>query len=98
MSYGARKRLQAASYYLLNRPLVILDEADSGLSARDFFELLALFEKQAVTIVIITHDVGLATQVSERILLMERGRLVSVYDPHDFGRLAGDFEEAEQPI
>ncbi len=98
MSYGARKRLQAASYYLLNRPLVILDEADSGLSARDFFELLALFEKQAVTIVIITHDVGLATQVSERILLMERGRLVSVYDPHDFGRLTGDFEETGQPI
>jgi len=76
MSYGARKRLQAAVYYLLERPLYILDEADSGLSFDDFLSILSIFRRKECGLVIITHDLGLARQVSHRTYTLECGRIV----------------------
>lgn len=43
LSYGERKRLQAASYYLLPRGLYIFDEIDSGLSFREICSMLQIF-------------------------------------------------------
>ena len=40
MSYGARRRLQAATYHLLEREILILDEIDSGLGYTDFLDVL----------------------------------------------------------
>ncbi len=75
MSYGARKRLQAAVYYLLDRPLYILDEADSGLSFDDFLSVLSIFRQRPCGIIIITHDLALARRVSHRVCSLDRGRL-----------------------
>jgi Fe-S cluster assembly ATPase SufC len=75
MSYGARKRLQAAVYYLLERPLAILDEADSGLGVREFARLIELFRGEARALLFITHDQRLAEAFGSRILRMRAGRL-----------------------
>jgi energy-coupling factor transporter ATP-binding protein EcfA2 len=75
MSYGARKRLQAATYYLLDRPLLILDEVDSGLSYREMESLLDSLFAQEPGIVLITHDMSLATALADRILILDGGRL-----------------------
>lgn len=76
MSYGARRRLQAATYYLLERPLLILDEVDAGLSYREMESLLDSLSAQAPGIVLITHDMSLATALSDRILVLDGGRLI----------------------
>jgi len=75
MSYGARRRLQAATYYLLQRELLILDEVDSGLSCREVERLLAALARRSPGILLITHDVALAKSVADRILLMADGSL-----------------------
>ncbi|HUV06606.1 MAG TPA: ATP-binding cassette domain-containing protein, partial [Spirochaetia bacterium] len=84
MSYGARKRLQAAVYHLLNRPLVILDEADSGLSYNNFFDILSLFSQQKCAVIAITHDIRLAKAISNRIILMKQGRFLSTIERSRF--------------
>lgn len=76
MSYGTRKRLQAAVYWLLERPIAILDEADSGLSFKDFSEIIHLFKRSSRTLLIITHNEAVARQFSERIILMKEGHIV----------------------
>ena len=76
MSYGARKKLQAGVYYLLDRPLMIIDEGDSGLSVDDFARMIAIFRKQAGTVVFITHDFRLAQALADDVLEMKDGRLV----------------------
>jgi energy-coupling factor transport system ATP-binding protein len=87
MSYGGRRRLQAATYYLLSRDLLVLDEVDSGLSSREVQNLLdALFSRRP-GIILITHDLVLATSICGRIIAMEAGRLVGDYKPPDFSRL-----------
>jgi energy-coupling factor transporter ATP-binding protein EcfA2 len=75
MSYGARKRLQAATYYLLGREFLILDEMDSGLSYNEFFPILEALTARGAGVMMITHDLDLARAVSSRILLMEDGQI-----------------------
>lgn len=87
LSYGTRKRLQAASYYLLGRRVYILDEADSGLSYGDFRMILRNLSGPDRVVLVITHDVDLARVVADRIILMRDGRLVSTHRRGAFSRL-----------
>ena len=76
MSYGVRKRLQAAVYYLLQRPLLILDEGDSGLGTDDFIRMVKLLSSPEKGLVVITHDIELAAHLSNRMISMELGKIV----------------------
>jgi energy-coupling factor transporter ATP-binding protein EcfA2 len=76
MSYGARKRLQAATYHLLGRDILILDEIDSGLSYGEFLPLLEALRSSGAGIVVVTHDMDLARAVCQRIIFLEGGRVI----------------------
>jgi energy-coupling factor transporter ATP-binding protein EcfA2 len=76
MSYGIRKKLQAAVYYLLDRPLMIIDEGDSGLSVNDFAEMIRIFRKEDGALIFITHDHRLAATLADEVLELQSGRLV----------------------
>jgi energy-coupling factor transporter ATP-binding protein EcfA2 len=78
MSYGARKRLQAAVYYLLERHLLIVDEGDSGISAADFRDVVRKLSSPRRALLIITHDLELASLLADRILAIQDGRLHTV--------------------
>ena len=80
MSYGSRKRLQAAVYWLLDRSICLFDEADSGLSKRDFARMVGLFQSPHRAILIITHDEEISRLYSHRVVRMESGEIVSVED------------------
>ncbi len=66
MSYGARKHLQAAVYYVLNRPFYILDELDSGVTYAAAFEIVSLLRQRGAGIILITHDRAFANHIAER--------------------------------
>ncbi len=84
MSYGARKVLQAAACWLLGRSLVIMDEADSGLSYRRFLALLAELRAGGAGILLVTHDEALARATADRVLAMSAGRIVADAGPGGF--------------
>jgi energy-coupling factor transporter ATP-binding protein EcfA2 len=81
LSYGARRRLQAAAYYLLSRDLLILDEIDSGLSYGEIQSLLDMLCSRTPGLVLITHDMVLARMASHRVLVMEAGRITRGASP-----------------
>ena len=72
MSYGQRKKLQAAIYWLLEKKIVIIDEADSGISSKEYREIVEAFKKSPANpaILIITHDIQLAALVADNIYRM----------------------------
>jgi len=76
LSYGARRRLQAATYFLLERDLLILDEIDSGLSYGETVNLVDRLSSRVPGLVLITHDLALARSACHRVLVMDDGRLV----------------------
>jgi energy-coupling factor transporter ATP-binding protein EcfA2 len=89
MSYGSRKLLQAAAGWLLGRDLLILDEADAGLSYRRFLALLAELRAGGAGILLVTHDAALARAAADRVLVMDAGRIVADAGPGSFdGALA----------
>jgi energy-coupling factor transporter ATP-binding protein EcfA2 len=75
LSYGARKRLQAAVYHLLGKRIVIFDEGDSGLGAAEFSRLIRLFRRQDRGLLVITHDLGLAAAVTDQTVRIVKGRI-----------------------
>jgi energy-coupling factor transporter ATP-binding protein EcfA2 len=75
MSYGSRKRLQAACAWLLQRDVVILDEADAGLSYRAFLGMLDALRESGAGLVVVTHDAALARAVADRVIAMDGGRI-----------------------
>ena len=95
MSYGARKRLQAAVYYLMDRDIYILDEADAGLSLEDFDNLINLLYKKEKGILIISHNLDLCSRYSNRVYLIDSGRIVHEIEDNIYNNLNSYFVDGE---
>lgn len=95
MSYGARKRLQAAVYYLMDRDIYILDEADAGLSLEDFDNLINLLYKKEKAILIISHNLDLCSRYSNRVYLIDSGQIVYEIEDDIYNNLNSYFVDGE---
>ena len=79
-SGGMRQRIMLASVLLLQPKLLIADEPTTALdtlSQREVLELMvALTREMGTALLLITHDLGLVAQYTERVLVLEKGVLV----------------------
>jgi len=80
MSGGQRQRVMIARALMMRPSLLIADEAtsmlDASLRANILNVLSDLRDQQGLTILFITHDIGQACYLSDRVLVMSNGRLV----------------------
>ncbi len=87
LSGGQMQRLLIARAFLINPKVLIADEPTSMVDAcsraniLDF--LLELKEKLDMTILFITHDIGLAYYVSDRVFIMQKGKIVEQGAPQN---------------
>lgn len=75
MSYPERKALQAAIYYLLDRPFYILDELDGSLTYQSALTIIAHLRERGAGILLITHDKYFASLTCEKTYGIVEGRL-----------------------
>ena len=78
LSFGAKRKLQAATYYLLNRKILILDEMDSGISPVDLLFLLSRLYSKDKALIFITHDFTMARIVAKRIFIFNNGYMKEI--------------------
>jgi len=80
LSGGQRQRLMIARALLVEPDVLIADEPTSMVDASSragvLNILLELRERLKLTIIFITHDIGMAYYTSDRLLIMQRGRIV----------------------
>lgn len=79
LSGGQQQRVAIARALALNPDIMLFDEATSALDPEMIGEVLDVMRKLAsdgMTMVIVTHEMGFAREVSNRIVFMEEGRLV----------------------
>lgn len=80
LSGGQRQRIMIARCFLLRPQLIIADEPVSMVDASTRSSLINLFlklrDENRTSMIFITHDLGLAYHVSDRILIMYKGRIV----------------------
>jgi lipooligosaccharide transport system ATP-binding protein len=85
LSGGMRQRLLIARA-LVNRPqLVVLDEPTTGLDPRarqDVWAALESLRGEGVTLLLTTHYMEEATRLCDRLVIMDRGRIVALGSPH----------------
>ena len=80
LSGGQMQRLMIARIFLLNPKILVADEPTSMIDACSratiLDELMQLRNEIGMTIIFITHDIGLAYYVSDTVYIMERGKFV----------------------
>lgn len=80
LSGGMLQRVELAIASLLKPQLIVADEPTSALdpiSSREVFvELTVLRERLGTSLIIVTHDLGAALSVADRILVADQGRIV----------------------
>jgi len=80
LSGGQRQRILIARSLIVNPEILLADEPTSMIDASTRVDVLRVFlslkEKQRLSIIFITHDVGLAYYISDRMLVMQKGQIV----------------------
>jgi peptide/nickel transport system ATP-binding protein len=80
LSGGQMQRLMIARIFLLNPKILVADEPTSMIDACSratiLDELMKLRDEAGMTVIFITHDIGLAYYVSDHVYIMENGKVV----------------------
>jgi osmoprotectant transport system ATP-binding protein len=88
LSGGQRQRVGLARAMAADPPILLMDEPFGALDPITRAEIQREFQKLqqelGKTIVFVTHDVGEALMLGDRIALMEDGRLRGVLEPREF--------------
>jgi len=87
LSFGQKKRVSIASILVMNPELIILDEPTAGQDYKHYTEimefLLDIRKKLPVTILMITHDMHLMLEYTDRTLVLTDGKLLMDAGPWD---------------
>jgi oligopeptide/dipeptide ABC transporter ATP-binding protein len=87
LSGGMRQRVMISLALSLQADLVIADEATTSLDViveAQFLDLLReLRDEFDLTILLITHNIGIVAEIADRVVVMYAGRLAEVGDVHE---------------
>ena len=98
-SQGMKQRLAFASAFLHNPEILIIDEPMVGLdpkTARIIKDMLKERCKDGVTVFISTHNLNVAEELSDRIAIINRGKLLGVGTIDSFKSVSGNAEKLEE--
>jgi phospholipid/cholesterol/gamma-HCH transport system ATP-binding protein len=95
LSGGMKKRVGLARTLALQPEVILYDEPTTGLdpinTARINHLITSIKRSLGLTSVVVTHDMGTAFSVSDRIVMLGRGRVVMTGTPDDFRRTQDPF-------
>lgn len=86
LSGGQQQRVAIARALAMEPKVLLFDEPTSALDPEMVGEVLDVMRRLAgtgVTMVIVTHEMGFARQVADRVIFMDGGRLVEMGTPAD---------------
>ena len=87
LSGGQQQRVAIARALAMKPKVMLFDEATSALDPEMIGEVLDVMKtlaKEGMTMVVVTHEMGFAREVGDRIVFMEDGKIVEQADAHTF--------------
>lgn len=88
LSGGQKQRVAIARALMMKPKLMLFDEPTSALDPEMVGEVLELMKELAhdgMTMVVVTHEMGFAREVSNKVILMDKGEIVEKsHNPEEF--------------
>ncbi|MBM7568420.1 amino acid ABC transporter ATP-binding protein [Paenibacillus sacheonensis] len=84
LSGGQAQRVAIARALAMEPKIMLFDEPTSALDPEMVGEVLAVMKrlaKEGMTMVVVTHEMGFAREVGDRVLFMEQGRIIEQGEP-----------------
>jgi branched-chain amino acid transport system ATP-binding protein len=85
LPYGVRKVVELARALCMSPRLLLLDEPSSGLNTEETgdmaFWIQDIVRDLGITVLMVEHDMGLVSRVSDRVLAMNQGEVIAVGTP-----------------
>ena len=86
LSGGQKQRIAIARALAMEPDVMIFDESTSALDPEMVGEVLGVMKslaKDGMTMVVVTHEMGFAKEVGDRILFMDEGRIIEEGTPEE---------------
>ncbi|OAT84132.1 peptide ABC transporter ATP-binding protein [Bacillus sp. MKU004] len=87
LSGGQKQRVAIARALAMEPKVMLFDEPTSALDPEMVKEVLSVMKdlaKSGMTMIIVTHEMGFAKEVADRVIFMDEGKIVEEGDPDDF--------------
>lgn len=87
LSGGQQQRVAIARSLAMHPKVILFDEPTSALDPEmieDVLDVMRLVAEEGITMVVVTHEMGFARKVSNRLIFFDAGRILEDRKPEDF--------------
>ncbi|MBS0599715.1 MAG: amino acid ABC transporter ATP-binding protein [Proteobacteria bacterium] len=87
LSGGQQQRVAIARSLCMKPKIMLFDEPTSALDpemVKEVLDTMVSLAEDGMTMLCVTHEMGFAKQVSNRVIFMDRGEIIEQNDPHEF--------------
>jgi ABC-type polar amino acid transport system ATPase subunit len=87
LSGGQQQRVAIARALCMQPEIMLFDEPTSALDpemVKEVLDTMVALAREGMTMICVTHEMGFARQVADRIVFMDRGRIVEEAPPAEF--------------
>jgi len=87
LSGGQKQRVAIARALAMEPEVILFDEPTSALdpeTVKEVLEVMKALAKTGITMAIVTHEMGFAREVADRILFLDQGKLAEDAPPIEF--------------
>lgn len=87
LSGGQQQRVAIARSLAMNPKVILFDEPTSALDPEmigEVLEVMKTLAREGMTMVVVTHEMGFAREVADRVIFMDAGRIVEEAPPEQF--------------
>ena len=87
LSGGQQQRVAIARALCLTPKIMLFDEPTSALDPemiKEVLDVMTELANQGITMICVTHEMGFAKAVADRVIFMDQGQIVEENTPHEF--------------
>ena len=87
LSGGQQQRVAIARSLAMNPRIMLFDEPTSALDpemVKEVLDVMTELAKQGMTMLVVTHEMGFARAVADRVIFMDEGQIVEDASPEAF--------------
>lgn len=87
LSGGQKQRVAIARALAMNPKIMLFDEVTSALDPEMIGEVLEVMKQLAaegMTMLVVTHEIGFAREVADRVIFLDEGRIIEEGTPGEF--------------